>query len=83
MQVLKTIRDHILIALNLPTPDQYQAWRELAERTVHEHDRLKRYLNEKHERPWKITKDGTKRYRKVCVRVIKEKWITESQSLLR
>ena len=42
---------------------------------------LKSVLDERYESEWRITKDGTKRYRKVATKVLVNAWHTESEPL--
>ena len=42
---------------------------------------LKSKLDERYESEWKVTKDGTKRYRKVATKVLVNAWHTESEPL--
>ena len=42
---------------------------------------LKGLLNARYESEWKLTKDGTRRYRKVATKVLADRWITESQPI--
>jgi len=78
---MKTLRDMILMMFNLPTPDETQAWRDRAEEMAAKHDALQRLMAERYESEWKITKDGTRRYRKVATKVLVNAWITESEPL--
>ena len=45
------------------------------------HDALQRLLAERYESEWKLTKDGTRRYRKVATKVLVNAWVTESEPL--
>ena len=67
--------------LGLPTPDETQAWKDKAEEMASKHDALQRLLAERYESEWKITKDGTKRYRKVATKVLVNAWVTESEPI--
>ncbi len=78
---MKTLRDMILMMFDLPTPDETQAWRDKAEEMTAKHDALQRIMAERYESEWKITKDGTRRYRKVATKVLVNAWITESEPL--
>ena len=42
---------------------------------------LRGLLAERYEGEWKVTKDGTKRYRKVATKVLVNAWVTESEPL--
>lgn len=42
---------------------------------------LRSLLNERYEGDWKVTKDGTKRYRKVATKVLVNAWVTESEPI--
>ena len=78
---MKTLRDNILMLFGLPTPDEAQAWKDKAEEMAAKHDALQRKMAERYESAWKVTKDGTKRYRKVATKVLVNAWITESERL--
>lgn len=45
-------------------------------------DSINSQLNERYEGEWKLSKDGTKRYRKVATKVLVNRWKTESQPLI-
>jgi hypothetical protein len=38
-------------------------------------------MAERYETPWKVTKDGKRRYRKVATKVLSNKWRTESEPI--
>ena len=78
---MKTLRDNILLLLGLPTPDETQAWKDKAEEMASKHDALQRLMAERYESEWKVTKDGTRRYRKVATKVLVNAWVTESEPI--
>jgi hypothetical protein len=78
---MTTLRDKILMLLGLPTPDENQAWRDKAEEMASKHDALQRLMAERYESEWKVTKDGTRRYRKVATKVLVNAWVTESEPI--
>ena len=67
--------------LGLPTPDVTQGWKDMAEEMASKHDALQRLMAERYESEWKVTKDGTRRYRKVATKVLANVWVTESEPL--
>lgn len=78
MSIITTIRDSILLLLDLPTPSERDQWKELAERMTMKHDALKRQMDERYETAWRLTKDGTRQYRRVATKVLTNRWSTES-----
>lgn len=80
MKVLTAIRDRILVCLNLPTPDLLSRYKWEAEFYSQQLD-VSRANKEgaRYETPWKLTKDGTRLYRKVAVKMVVNKWTTESR----
>lgn len=76
---LKSIRDSILMMFDLPTPDECRGWKEAAEQLAAANRELSAELvGARYETEWRISKDGTKRYRKVAVKMIVNRWRTES-----
>ena len=74
--------------LKLPTPTELSLWQDKAVDAQIKYDAaqaevayLKGMLDERYESEWKITKDGTRRYRKVATKVLVNAWVTESEPI--
>jgi hypothetical protein len=85
---MTTLRDKILMLLGLPTPTELSLWQDKAVDAQIKYDAaqaevayLKGMLDERYESEWKITKDGTRRYRKVATKVLVNAWVTESEPI--
>jgi hypothetical protein len=83
---MTTLKDKILTMLKLPTPTELSLWQDKAVDAQIKYDAaqaevayLKGMLDERYESEWKITKDGTRRYRKVATKVLVNAWVTESE----
>ena len=61
--------------------DERQAALAELETTLHELAYYKNRVDARYETEWKVTKDGTKRYRKVATKVLVNAWVTESEPL--